>query len=82
MSKTAKNLVNQTGNQAIANFDLLVATVRERTGQTEPQARRDVAEQIALYRKQNPRPLTAYERILDDVAHGRPRPDNFDASGP
>lgn len=83
MTKFTKDLINDIGDQAaIQQFSALVARISRETGQTRRQAIEDLSKRIIEYRKNNPPPLTAYERILDDVAHGRPRPNNFDASGP
>lgn len=82
MSKIADELVSELGNNAVRSFSLLVQQVMDQTGQDLPASTRDVARAVAKYRRDNPPTLTAYERILDDVANGRPRPVNFDASGP
>lgn len=84
MSEIAKTLVNRIGDTVAAakQFSALVAQVKDQTGQSDKDARLDVAARIAEFRRKNPPPLTAYERILSDVANGRPRPKDFDASGP
>lgn len=79
MSEIAKKLVNKLGPKAMGSLSDLVLQVQTETGQNENEASLDVARRIAEYRQQHP---TAYERVLLDVANGRPRPKNFDASGP
>lgn len=83
MSDFATNLVNKIGvAEVVGQFEVTVKLIARETGQNQAEAKKDLAARMAEYLRANPRPLSAYERILDDVANGRPRPRNFDASGP
>jgi ubiquinone biosynthesis protein UbiJ len=82
MSKFAESLVTEIGAiSASRQFNALSVRIANETQQSIRDARQDLAARIAESLKPGFIPTTAYERILDDVAHGRPRPRNFDASG-
>jgi hypothetical protein len=83
MSKFTEDLVNGIDTiSAALQFGVLVGRIAQETGQSIDEARADLAASIAGRTREGRVPATAYERILDDVANGRPRPRNFDASGP
>jgi hypothetical protein len=84
MDEMADQLISQLNIRTITPPQLneLAARLASELESSQNEAKEAIIKAIVRYRLATPRPLTAYERILDDVANGRSRPPNFDASGP
>ena len=81
MTAYTRDVINSIGYRAaIQQFDEVITSIVAKTDQSREEAIMDFTANIARNRQATP--LPAYERVLLDVANGRPRPKNFDASGP